>query len=488
MSGITTRTAFGKLQKASASDKDLRNESFVTGQPIGSNRRALDVMPMGVYLVGNDIAETGSNDYLIKATAHGAKVGDIFRILTSANSVNEFEVTIDKIVDADYFELGSILSAAIANGDTFAILRPIANQLSSSGVTLATITASPIQYNLNGVATNVSKDTVTPGNSRPLPVELMGAAGPITLTANQIDIDLDDVDDSVAIGDGAGNLAGMTANKLWTMDAALLTELQLKADLSETQPVSMAAVPVGAATAAKQDTLLAELQLKADLTETQPVSIASLPLPSGAATEAKQDTGNTSLATIAGKDFATQTTLAAMSAKLPAALGQLASAASLAVVLSTSQEALVNEIELNTDAVKITSGGIADAAVSNPASSGSIIALLKGLLTLITSTNTKLDTIETGISPLLDSHQTQTVTSGAAVTFTAPAGATRMIIQNSLAGGGAVRFSKSLSTPTASDGFYLGVGQSTSEMFAASLKVIATTASEDGDITVLWGV
>jgi hypothetical protein len=35
--------------------------------------------------------------------------------------------------------------------------------------------------------------------------------------------------------------------------------------------------------------LLAELQLKADLTETQPVSLASLPLATNAATEAKQD-------------------------------------------------------------------------------------------------------------------------------------------------------------------------------------------------------
>jgi len=39
-------------------------------------------------------------------------------------------------------------------------------------------------------------------------------------------------------------------------------------------------------------------------------------LPTNAATEAKQDTGNSSLATIAGKDFATQTTLAAILAKI----------------------------------------------------------------------------------------------------------------------------------------------------------------------------
>ena len=61
--------------------------------------------------------------------------------------------------------------------------------------------------------------------------------------------------------------------------ATLLTELQLKADLTETQPVSAASLPLpaGAATAAAQATLLTELQLKADLTETQPVSLASVP-------------------------------------------------------------------------------------------------------------------------------------------------------------------------------------------------------------------
>jgi len=43
------------------------------------------------------------------------------------------------------------------------------------------------------------------------------------------------------------------------------------------------------ATEAKQDDILTELGLKANLTDTQPVSAASLPLPAGASTEAKQD-------------------------------------------------------------------------------------------------------------------------------------------------------------------------------------------------------
>ena len=44
------------------------------------------------------------------------------------------------------------------------------------------------------------------------------------------------------------------------------------------------------ATAVKQDVLLSELQLKANLTETQPVSIITLPLPTGAATAENQQT------------------------------------------------------------------------------------------------------------------------------------------------------------------------------------------------------
>lgn len=46
------------------------------------------------------------------------------------------------------------------------------------------------------------------------------------------------------------------------------------------------------------DALIIELQLKADVTETQPVSAASLPLPTGASTAANQSTANTSLSNI----------------------------------------------------------------------------------------------------------------------------------------------------------------------------------------------
>ena len=48
-------------------------------------------------------------------------------------------------------------------------------------------------------------------------------------------------------------------------------------------------IAINPATEDKQDDIITELKLKADLAETQPVSNASLPLPAGASTEEKQD-------------------------------------------------------------------------------------------------------------------------------------------------------------------------------------------------------
>jgi hypothetical protein len=150
----------------------------------------------------------------------------------------------------------------------------------------------------------------------------MANSQPVVLASDQSAVPVSAA--SLPLPAGAATSANQTA---------LLTELQLKADLTETQPVSLASVPshavtnagtfavqsdivkvngiavnvgIGAAgtgtqrvavasdssvtanagtnlntsalaTSAKQDTLLTELQLKADLTETQPVSLASVP-------------------------------------------------------------------------------------------------------------------------------------------------------------------------------------------------------------------
>lgn len=144
--------------------------------------------------------------------------------------------------------------------------------------------------------------------------------------------------------------------------------------------------------------------------QTVPVSAASLPLPSGASTSALQTTGNTSLSSIDGKlaslgqknmvgsepvviasdqsaipvsqsgtwnisnvsgtvslptGAATETTLAAASAKLPATLGQKTSANSLAIVVASDQSA-----------IPVTSGAASSSAVTSVSGSASSVSLL----------------------------------------------------------------------------------------------------------------
>ncbi len=86
--------------------------------------------------------------------------------------------------------------------------------------------------------------------------------------------------------------------------------------VSETDPLPI--TDALGSTAAKQDTgnsSLSTIASKDFATQTTLAAVLAKIL-AAPATEAKQDTGNTSLSTIAGKDFATQTTLAAILAKI----------------------------------------------------------------------------------------------------------------------------------------------------------------------------
>jgi hypothetical protein len=132
----------------------------------------------------------------------------------------------------------------------------------------ASISTGPVQFNLNGSATIVSKDTVTPANSRPLPVEITGASGPINITAGDLSVQLTDTGanpDIVKIGDGTNRLV-ITAGGAATVSAASLP------------------LPSGAST----ETTLSALNAKVTAVNTGAVVVSSSALPSGAATSAKQ--------------------------------------------------------------------------------------------------------------------------------------------------------------------------------------------------------
>jgi len=608
MSGITTRSAYGKLQKPNSNDKDLRNEMYVTGQPTGSNRRALDVIPAGIYEVTSSVAvQSGSNDYLVKVTGHSAKVGDVCRILSSTNSINEFEVHIDKIVDANFFELGSVLSAPLVAGDTISILRPVTQRMDSTGVALAAMANSPVQFIQDGSAVSVTEDTVDPSNNAPLPVKLIDFSGDISITASQIDVNLDDSDDSVALGDGSGNLIGSYSSNTNTVRSLAVADddgnFFLDAINNKTLETGFAdydnatTTPLGAgATFTGQSfeiTKYAAINVcvKSDVASaTNGVKVefsidntnwdhshsttysggsgvgyifncefryARVVYTNGATAQGhfrlltifKLNAVKQSLytldQTVSGGMFAelgknliigkttgggggyvdvkvnpsgALTVEASLAAgtnnigdvdvlslpSLPAGTNNIGDVDVLSLPSIPAGNNNIGDVDVATLPVSFGAGAtdattqriviandqtVPVSAASLPLPSGAATdAKLDSIITAIGSTNTKLDSIELNTSPELNSSSTQTVTSASAVTFTAPTGAKRMVIQNSLNANGAIRFVASSETPSSSSGFYLGIGQSTSEIPAGTFKAIATTASEDGDVSVIWFV
>lgn len=203
---------------------------------------------------------------------------------------------------------------------------------------------TPISVDASG-AVNV---VITAGIVDPLPVaDALAEASLASLDGKTVTVDTSNVTiTSSALPTGAATAALQTSGNasLASIDTKLTAPLSVTGPLTDTQlrasavPVSLSSVPLptGAATAANQVTeiaslasidskLTAPLSVTGPLTDAQlrasavPVSAASLPLPTGAATE---------------------TTLAAMSAKLPATLGQTTSAASLAVVLASNQSSI----------------------------------------------------------------------------------------------------------------------------------------------------
>lgn len=222
--------------------------------------------------------------------------------------------------------------------------------------------ASTVEYFKNGVSGTVKVDTVTPANSFPLPVQynnLLGVRTDLSTEATQ-------VLNHTELVSANTNLV-LIDSDIVAMSAKLPATLGQKTSANSLSMVlssdTVLPLPTGSATAANQVTgngylssidtktpalvggsvpvtgPLTDTQLRATavpvsgpLTDTQlratavPVSAASLPLPTGAATE---------------------TTLAAASAKLPATLGQKTSAASMAVVLASDQSSIQVKSAIN---------------------------------------------------------------------------------------------------------------------------------------------
>jgi hypothetical protein len=140
------------------------------------------------------------------------------------------------------------------------------------------ISANAVSYNLNGVLTAVSKDTVTPANSKALPVEITGTTGPINITAGDLNVQLSDTGanpDKTRIGDGTNQL-GITASSeakvsdataqasLASIDTKLTSPLAVTGPLTNTE-LRASAVPVSMTST----TITGSVAVTGPLTDTQ---------------------------------------------------------------------------------------------------------------------------------------------------------------------------------------------------------------------------
>jgi len=353
-------------------------QDHITASPVGESKWAKDVKVSQFAYESSTNSIVSATSTQLEITAHGASIGDHVEFTSGALATKELVVI--KVIDVDNVEIDRKLSTLPSAADTVRILRPRTPIVSSDGS--LPITSTPVKFRLDGAEQEVVEDTVTPANNAPLPVKLTSVTGDVNITAGDLNVQTSHSGasfDSMRIGDGTEIANVSTSNELQTRDddantalSSLLTELQAKADLTETQPVSVASLPLptGAATEATsldietelqtlnakdfatQTTLaalLVELQAKADLAETQPVSAASLPLPAGAATEA-------TLASLDGKDFASQTTLAALLTELQAKADlsetQPVSAAALPLPTGASTEAKQDNVITELQAIK----------------------------------------------------------------------------------------------------------------------------------------
>lgn len=192
----------GALEDFDNSTK-LFKKRFATVTPLGTNKAGLDVVATGFFQIGaaDRVVEAGSTDSVVNLTAHGANVGDVIRLKTTANTISQREVAIGEIIDANSFQLEGRLDADLTAGDTFDLLGGVTPTYNSDG----SVTSGPITFQYDGATQTVIEDTVTPANNRPLPVKLTDVTGDINITAGDLNVQLSHTGaspDSTQIGDG----------------------------------------------------------------------------------------------------------------------------------------------------------------------------------------------------------------------------------------------------------------------------------------------
>jgi hypothetical protein len=229
---------------------------FETVQSLGSSKYGKSVASMSLYDKGAEAAIVSVVEILgrdgqvefweIEFTAHTAIVGDVFK-------TGGFEFEIVQIVNANKFRILPVSETIPAAAQLAKVKGWVTSKSTSDGDIAITFDSAPALYEYNGVdqvvtqdTTNpsnnralpaasfiikdgvqvpVRKDTVTPANTVGMPVELVAASGtPINITAGDLNISTSSTNDSMAIGDVAGNKVEVIANTTGSLSLSVIDE------------------------------------------------------------------------------------------------------------------------------------------------------------------------------------------------------------------------------------------------------------------------
>lgn len=206
--GFPSQDMQGRIIPPYAADECRSESQFQTAQQSFSKKVLTDQTMNGVFRLTGvvSVTEAGSEDFkrVIKCTAHGASPHDMIRFeLTSANP--GFEAQVISTPDADTLILAANLDVNYVVGDEFYILRYVSVQLGQDGT--ITVSSGPIQFVLDGVTVTVNEDTITPANSRPLPVALFGLDGERKDVANDFGATGGSIRAAAILGNSTGEVS-----------------------------------------------------------------------------------------------------------------------------------------------------------------------------------------------------------------------------------------------------------------------------------------
>lgn len=276
----------------STQEKDDRlSAQFSTVEPVREEQFGLStVSHQFVYEVGTDAAEVGSTAYSIVATGHSALKGDVILLTAGALAGREVKVW---AVSSNLITLAETLPSAIANGVSFSILRHKYPSVDSSGkVNVNAVIveealspdggALPANLKVAGGYDGANVQALKTDAAGELQIDVLSSALPTGAATSALQTD---GSQKTQLVDGSGNVIGSTGNAL---DVNLKTPITVDVSLSQANDSVAVFGNDGAVNRALKTDASGELQ----------VDVLSSALPSGAATEAKQDAANSLLTTI----------------------------------------------------------------------------------------------------------------------------------------------------------------------------------------------